>query len=358
MRQQRGGNSTPPVGAVLDIPVCRLLDPLLPRGALRPSQRLELLVVDEVPVVVERPVADRPDCLAGVQAEEPADVTSNVDDAALPRGADVVDAANLSPVEHNVERLGYVLAVEVAPDMGAVAVHGERAAAHGEEDELGDELLRELVRAVDVVAPRGDGREAVRARVGHDEHLGGGLAGGVRVGGEQLRGLVVPHGGVLVRLAVDLVGADVDEAADGARAGAAAGLEEDVGAEDVVLGELEGVVDVGLRGEVHDGVDALAVEEVEDEVGGGHVGADEAEVGGRESRGQVVEAGAVVELVQGEDAVPRVVADQAVGHVRRDEPRCAGDEDVLRHVLRRRLHCRRLGARGGGHGDETYGPIG
>ena len=43
-----------------------------------------------------------------------------------------------------------------------------------------------------------------------------------------------------------------------------------MGADDVVLGELqgvaEGVVDEGLRGEVHDGVDALAEEEVEDEV--------------------------------------------------------------------------------------------
>jgi hypothetical protein len=118
---------------------------------------------------------------------------------------------------------------------------------------------------------------------------------------------VVPHGGVSVRLAVDLVGADVDEAADGARAGAVAGLEEDVCADVVVLGELEGVaegvVDVGLRGEVHDGVDALAEEEVEDEVGGGDVAADEAEIGGGEGGGEVVEAGAVVELVEGDDAV-------------------------------------------------------
>ena len=52
---------------------------------------------------------------------------------------------------------------------------------------------------------------------------------------------------------------------------------------DVVLGELEavaeGVVDVGLSGEVHDGVDVLGDEKVADEVVAGDVALDELEVG-------------------------------------------------------------------------------
>ena len=48
-------------------------------------------------------------------------------------------------------------------------------------------------------------------------------------------------------------------------------LEKDVSAEDVVLGELErvakAVVHVGLRGEVHDGVDCLGTQDVLHKVG-------------------------------------------------------------------------------------------
>lgn len=122
-----------------------------------------------------------------------------------------------------------------------------------------------------------------------------------------------------------------------------------MGAEHVVLGELEGVVvDVGVGGEVHDSVDPLGEEEVEDEVGGGDVASDEGEVGRRHRRSQVVEGGAVVvELVERHHPVRRVVAQQPVRHVRRDEPRRASDQDVPRRRVRRR---RRICGRGDGGG--------
>ena len=82
---------------------------------------------------------------------------------------------------------------------------------------------------------------------------------------------------------------------------------------DVVLGELEavaeGVVDVGLSGEVHDGVDVLGDEKVADEVVAGDVALDELEVGGGFGRVKVFEVGAVVELVEDHDFVVRVGAD-------------------------------------------------
>ena len=115
-----------------------------------------------------------------------------------------------------------------------------------------------------------------------------------------------------------------------------ASLEEDVGAVDVVLGELEGVaegvVDVGLGGEVHDGVDVLGDEEVVDEVGAGDVALDELEVRGGFGRVEVLEVGAVVELVEDHDFVVRVGADEPVGDVGGDEARGSGDEDVLRLI--------------------------
>ena len=138
-----------------------------------------------------------------------------------------------------------------------------------------------------------------RTRVRLGDKLGPGLGGGVRVGG--LQHLVFEHG-FLVRgaFSVDFVGGDVDEtlhAVDlcvcvcvcvcvlcewvGLGGGALCYInffcltdlgrfEEDVGAQDVVLGEGErvpkGVVDVGLGGEVHDGVDLFLFEDVVDEV--------------------------------------------------------------------------------------------
>lgn len=52
-------------------------------------------------------------------------------------------------------------------------------------DEFGNELLGELVRAVDVVAARDDAGQLEGGLVGGDHQLGGGLGGGVRVCGTQ-----------------------------------------------------------------------------------------------------------------------------------------------------------------------------
>ena len=65
----------------------------------------------------------------------------------------------------------------------------------------------------------------------------------------------------MVLLAVDLIGTHVNEALD---AGNLGGLQQHVGAEDVVLGKLErvteGVIDVGLGCEVHDSVNLLILQ--------------------------------------------------------------------------------------------------
>lgn len=121
-----------------------------------------------------------------------------------------------------------------------------------------------------------------------------------------------------------------------------AGLEEDMSAIDVVLGELKGVtkriVDMGLRCKMHDGVDRLGDEEVVDEVGAPDVALDELEVG-RGARGvEVLQVGTVIELVEDDDLVLGVVPDEAVGDMRRDEACRPGNEDVLR-IVRRHLLC-------------------
>ena len=86
-----------------------------------------------------------------------------------------------------------------------------------------------------------------------------------------------------------------------------------MGPVDIVLGELkavtEGVINMGLSCEVHDGVDVLGDEKVVDEVGAGDVALDELEVGGGFGRVEVLEVGAVVELVEDHDLVVGVGAD-------------------------------------------------
>ena len=95
----------------------------------------------------------------------------------------------------------------------------------GQQRELRDHLLRELVRAVHVVPARDDDGQPVGRPVGLAEHLGARLGGAVRVGRLEHAALGEALGGAQGRLAVDLVGADVDEAADGRGGGpgAAAG---------------------------------------------------------------------------------------------------------------------------------------
>lgn len=163
--------------------------------------------------------------------------------------------------------------------------------------------LRELVRAVDVVAPHNDHRKLEALLVRVDQHLGGGFAGGVRVGRGQDAGLeeVVI---VVLDLAIDFVCGDVDEAVDADALGA---LEEDVGAVDVGVGEAvrvtEAQVDVGLGGEVENGVNVVALQAVEHLVGIGDVALDKGKVLAFVEGTGVVERRAVIELVEGDNVV-------------------------------------------------------
>ena len=134
--------------------------------------------------------------------------------------------------------------------------------------------------------------------------------------------------------AVYFVGGDVEETLDGAEG--LHGLEEDVRAADVVLRELEGVaegvVDVGLRREVHHRVDLLAAHDVRHEIGGADVALDELEVHQARHGAQVVQVGAVVKLVDDDNLVLRVLLGEEDRDVRGDEARAAGDQHIFRLV--------------------------
>ena len=127
-------------------------------------------------------------------------------------------------------------------------------------------------------------------------------------------------------VAVDLVGGDVVVA----DAVFADGLQKSEGALDVGaqegLGVRDGVVVVGLRGVVHDGV--VARYQPVQQLGVADVAHDELHAVGGQPRDVLGVAG-VGQLVQDGDVHPGVVVDHVVHEVAADEAAAARDDDVL-----------------------------
>lgn len=177
---------------------------------------------------------------------------------------------------------------------------------------------------VDIVAADDDDWELEALLVRVHQHLGGGLGGGIGVRGGEDAGLekVIV---LILDLTVDLIGGDVDEALDADLLG---GLEKDVGPVDVGVGEAVRVakaqVDVGLGGEVEDGIDVVTLEAVHDLGGVGDVALVEGEVPLVIESAGVVERGTVVKLVEGDDVVCLWVREGQVSH----QPTCAGESQM------------------------------
>lgn len=290
---------------VIPVPLHRLAESLLPAHLLRPSQLMKLSGMNSVTQIVELTVGDEGDelILLSLLAQDLDQVLGDLQIRYLVVAANVVNVGNLTLVEDGVERAGNILNEQKVTGVGSISVQGELHTLEKLVGELGNELLGVLVRAVHVVAASDDAGQLERSVVGLDDELGAGLGGGVRIGG--LQDVFLSHGlGVEVfTLAVHLVGGHVDETTDSV---AVLGrLEQDVGAVDVGLGECEGVtervVNVSLGGEMHNGVDLLLLEDVVDEVGTLDVALDELEIGQILDVLEIVEAGAVIELVINDD---------------------------------------------------------
>lgn len=85
---------------------------------------------------------------------------------------------------------------------------------------------------------------------------------------------------------------------------------------------------MGLGCKVHDGVNGLREEDVVDHVSTGYVSFDELEMWGGVGGEQVLEVRAVVELVEHNDPVTRVVSDQPVAYMGGNEPGCSCYQNV------------------------------
>lgn len=283
-RRQHLGNIAPPLLAKLAVPLHRDVQALSEGGLLIPAQLAQLGTIHSIAVVVEGPVMRVFHPLLHVllrlvrDAKLGQQLAAQCEVGDLVVRAHVVHLTELALVQNGIEGVGRVAGKQVAPRRGAVAVQDDGLGTVQQAAELGDDFLRVLVRAVDVVAADDDDGQLERLLVRVHEHLGGGLGGGVGIGGRQdarLEQVVV----IILDLAVDLVGGNVDEAFDADLLGA---LEQYMGAIDVGVSETvrvaETQVDVGLRGEVEDGVDVVPLQAVDDFAGVGDVAVVEVEI--------------------------------------------------------------------------------
>ena len=316
-----------PPGLVGHVPVDGGLEALGEVGVRRPPAELalELRAVDGVAAVVAGAVGDPVEVL-GVAAHRLQDHAQDRDVVLLAVGADEVGLPHAALGEDVPDGRGVVLGVDPVADVLAAAVELGAHAVDDVGDLPGDELLHVLVGAVVVGAVGDRGAQAVGAGPGADQHVRGRLGARVRAA-RVVRRLLGKLGRVVERqVAVDLVGGDVVVA----DAVLADGLQQAEGALDVRaqegLGVGDGVVVVGLRGVVHDGV--VARDDAVQELRVADVAHDELHAVGGQARDVLGVAG-VGQLVQDGDVHLGVVVDHVVHEVAADEAAAASDDDIL-----------------------------
>jgi len=341
------GDIAPPLLAELLVPVDGSGKSRLEWSLLVPAEVAELRAVDSVAAIVEWTVVGVLNplvklLLGGVgdlKVSQELGAEGKVGDLVV--RADIVNLANGTLVENGVKGVSGVAGEEVTAGWGAITVEDEWLATVQQAGELRDDLCRkvsnwfvwrlykarrltlwELVRTVDVVAADDDDWELEALLVRVHQHLCGGLGGGVWVGwGEDaaLEEIII----VILNFSVDLIGRDVDEALD---PDLLSRLEKNVSAVDVGVGETvrvsETQVNVGLRGEVEDGVNIVALEAVHDLRGVRDVAMVEGEVSLIVQDAGIVERCAVVQLVEGDDVVGIGVCERQVTY----QPTCTGEE--------------------------------
>ena len=287
---------------------------------------LELGGVDGVAAVVAGAVGDPVEVL-GVASHRLQDHAQDRDVVLLAVGADEVGLPHLALREDVPDGAGVVLRVDPVADVLALPVELGAHAVDYVGDLTRDELLHVLVGAVVVGAVGDRGAKPVGAGPGAHEHVGGSLGARVRRGRVVRRLLGELRRVVEREVAVDLVGGDVVVA----DAVLPHGLQQAEGALHVGaqerLGVGDGVVVVGLRGVVHDGV--VAWDDAVQKLGVADVAHDELHAV-RGQPGDVLGVAGVGQLVQDGDVYLGVVLHHVVHEVAADEAAAARDDDVLR----------------------------
>ena len=283
--------------------------------ARRPAELPDLRGIHRVTAVVAGPVGHGPDerVRPGGEAQ---DFPREDDVLHLVAAADVVDLAVASPAEHEVDGRAVVQHVEPVAHVAAVAVERQGRVVERVGDEEGHDLLRILVRPEVVRRARDHDRHAVRVPVGEREEIATRLRR--RVGIRWVQRVLLGRGAVR-DTAVDLVGADVQQARD---LEVAHRLQQREHARDVGPQELVGLderaIDVRAGREIDDGVDAaggvahaLGIADVAVHEGVARIALDVGEVGGIARVRELVEVDEAVVRMRVQDVTDEVAADEA-----------------------------------------------
>ena len=306
----------PPI-LVLEIPFDRLLDAVLELRLRLPAEfRVDLRRVDSVAAVVALAVGDVLDEVFGF-AELLEDGLDDVDVGALIVAADVVDLADASLLQDEVDGAAVILDVEPVADVLAIAVDRQFLVGQCVDDHQRDELLREMVRTVVVRAARDCRRDLVGAVVSHDEQVSTGLRRRIRARRLEVRLLREEQIRAVERqVAVDLIRRYLMVAVD---AVLAAGVEQHARADDIRLQKnlriLDGAVDMRLRREVDDDVRLLLLEDAVDGLTVRDVRADELEVLLLHRRLERLKIARIRQLVDADDAVSWMLLEHVVDEV-------------------------------------------
>ena len=289
----------------------------------RPAQLSDLRRIHRVPSIVTRTVGDTPDERLRL-AREAQDLVRQHDVLHLVAAADVVDFAVAAAAQHEVDGRAVVEDVEPVAHVAAVTVERQRLVVDGVGDEERHDLLGILIRAEVVRRARDDHRHAVRAPVRQGEQVAAGLGCRVRIRRAQR----ILLGRRAVRdAAVDLVGADVQEARDPALAHGLQQREhaEDVGAQEAVRLH-QRTIDMRLGGEVHDGVHAA--QRLAHQRGVADIALHERVARVALDVGEIRGIAGVGELVEIDDAIVGVLAQHVTDEVAADEPRTPRDQQL------------------------------
>ena len=319
-----------PVLAVVFVPCDSGSKAVVPLGGGEPAELVKLLGFDGVAPVVVFTIFDVLDhvlLLLFLEAEVVDEVVSDSQVRPLLLDTNVVDLTSGSLVEDGVESTSNILNEDEGAGVLSITVDAQRHTSLETTDELGDELLGVLVRTIDVVTTSDDKRKLEGAEVGLGNELSGGLGGRVRVGGLEDHVLAVV---VSLALSVHLVCADMDKPLHAAAVGS---LEEDVGTQDVGLGEregvTEGVVDMRLGSKMHNSVDLLGDDDVTDKVRRADVTLHELVVGVFLQIGNVLQRRTIIQTIEVDNVVIRVVLHQPSHNMGSNETGSTSDQNTL-----------------------------
>ena len=149
------------------VPLVGLVDTVLPAHLLSPSQIEQAVRVDVVAKIVEHTVLDECHAIslrAGISRKLD-QLARHIDVGLLVGAADVVDHTHLALEQNDFKSTSNIFHKEKVALVGAGAVQCDGSATHQLVDELWDEFLRILMRAIHIVTASDDDGHAERAVV-------------------------------------------------------------------------------------------------------------------------------------------------------------------------------------------------